>query len=342
MPFYEKGDVRIHYEEAGSGFPLMVIPGGGLNSTVAGLANHPFNPMEEFKGEYRVIAADLRNANGGQSSGPLEIDRPWDAYTDDHIGLMDHLGIREFMVLGFCIGGPFIWNLLKRAPGRVVAAVLAQPSGFRPAMPDLFYQNNIKGWGPPLCERRPDITMDQVDAFLNKMYRANADFVFTVTRDFVRNCQTPILVLPDDVPAHPYAVAMESVHLAPNAQVSLYPWKDTPEQDPAGGAPHPHLPQGASAWRRRRISLWQLPRNKTGFEMTGRQGLALPPKPLGLQADPAAASGISLAHRIVSRSGRISAIPMMPPISMMTPQIMKPVLKPSSGVAAVSITLPMM
>ena len=232
MPFYEKGNVRIHYQEVGSGFPLMVIPGGGLNSTVAGLANHPFNPMEAFKGEYRVIAADLRNANGGQSSGPLEIDRPWDAYTDDHIGLMDHLGIGEFLVLGFCIGGPFIWNLLKRTRGRVAAAVLAQPSGFRPEIPDLFYQNNIKGWGPALCERRPDITMAMVDAFLNKMYRANADFVFTVTRDFVRDCQTPILVLPDDVPAHPYAVAMESALLAPNAQVSLYPWKASTEQIP--------------------------------------------------------------------------------------------------------------
>jgi pimeloyl-ACP methyl ester carboxylesterase len=232
MPFYHRGDVRIHYQEAGAGFPLMVIPGGGLNSTVAGLANHPFNPLNEFNNEYRVIAADLRNANGGQSSGPLETDRPWDAYTDDHLGLMDHLGIKEFMVLGFCIGAPFIWNLLRRESDRVVAAVLAQPSGFRPEMPDLFYQNNIKGWGPPLCERRPEITMATVDAFLNKMYRSNADFVFTVTRDFVRNCQTPILVLPDDVPAHPYAVAMESVHLAPNAQVSLYPWKESPEQIP--------------------------------------------------------------------------------------------------------------
>jgi len=226
MPFYEKGDVRIHYEETGSGFPLMVIPGGGLNSTFAGLATHPFNPMEEFKGEYRCIAADLRNANGGQSSGPLEIDRPWDAYADDHLGLMDHLGIGEFMVLGFCIGGPFIWNLLRRAPERIVAAVLAQPSGFRPEMPDLFYNNNISGWGPALCARRPDITMAMVDAFLNKMYRTNADFVFTVTRDFVRSCQTPILVLPDDVPARPYAVAMEVVRLAPKSEVSIYPWKD--------------------------------------------------------------------------------------------------------------------
>ena len=242
MPFYEKGNVRIHYEEVGSGFPLLVIPGGGLNSTIAGLATHPFNPMDEFKGQYRVIAADLRNAvaasltasalpaNPGQSTGPLEIDRPWDAYTDDHIGLMDHLGIREFMVLGFCIGGPFIWNLIKRAHGRVVAGVLTQPSGYRPTMPDLFYQNNIKGWAPALCERRTDISMAQAGAFLEKMYRANADFVFTVTRDFVRECRTPILILPDDVPAHPYAVAMETAHLAPNAQVSIYPWKANPEQ----------------------------------------------------------------------------------------------------------------
>src|SRR5712672_1576532 len=232
MPFYERGQVRIHYEEVGSGFPLLVIPGGGLNSTVAGLATHPFNPFDEFKGEFRVIAADLRNAKGGQSSGPFEVDRPWDAYTDDHIGLMDHLGIREFMVLGFCIGGPFVWNLLQRAGDRVVAAVPAQPSGYRPEMPDLSYNNNMKGWGPDLCARRPDITMAMVDTFLTNMYRARADFVYTVSRDFVRNCQTPILVLPDDVPAHPYAVAMECVHLAPNAQVSLYPWKDTPDKIP--------------------------------------------------------------------------------------------------------------
>ena len=60
-----------------------------------------------------------------------------DAFADDQIGLMDHLDIDKFMVLGFCIGGPFIWNLLKRAPKRIVAAVLAQPSGSRPEMRDL-------------------------------------------------------------------------------------------------------------------------------------------------------------------------------------------------------------
>src|SRR3989441_6967507 len=146
MSFYEKGPVRIHYEEAGSGFPLLLIAGGGLNSTISGLTN-PFNAIEEFKREYRCIASDLRNANAGHSSGPLEIDRPWDSFTDDHLAVMDHLGIGKFMVMGFCIGGPFIWNLLKRAPDRIVAAVLAQPSGSRPEMREPFLRNQHEGLG---------------------------------------------------------------------------------------------------------------------------------------------------------------------------------------------------
>ena len=230
--FYERGAVRIHYEEAGSGFPLLLIPGGGLSGTIANLASAVFNPIEELKGEYRCIMADLRNAPAGQSTGPLEVERPWDSYTDDQLGLMDHLGIDRFMVMGFCIGGPFVWNLLRRAPDRVVAAVLAQPSGSRPEARDLFYQNNMKTWGPALHAKRPEITMETVDKFLTRMYRTNPDFVFTVTRDFVRNCQTPVLILPDDIPAHPYAVAMEAAMLAPKAEVSMFPWKEPKERIP--------------------------------------------------------------------------------------------------------------
>jgi pimeloyl-ACP methyl ester carboxylesterase len=230
--FYEKGAVRIHFEEGGSGFPLLIIPGGGLNSTISGLARGPFDPIAEFKGEYRCIAADLRNANGGQSTGTLDADRPWDAFTDDHLGVMEHLGIDKFLVMGFCVGGPLVWNLLKRAPHRIVAAVLAQPSGSRPEMRDYFYENNMKTWAPEIIKRRPDITMETVDRFLTKMYRTNPDFVFTVTRDFVRHCQTPVLILPDDITAHPYAVAMESAMLAPKAEVSMFPWKEPKERIP--------------------------------------------------------------------------------------------------------------
>ena len=233
MPFYEKSAVRIHYQEAGSGYPLLVIPGGGLNATMSFLTGAaPFNPMVDFTDEYRCIASDLRTANDGQSRGPLEVDRPWDSFTDDHLGLMDHLGIDKFMVLGFCIGGPMIWNLIKRAPDRVVAAVLAQPSGSRPEMRDFFYESNMKGWGPDFAARRPEVPMATVDRFLTRMYRTEPDFVFTVTREFVRACPTPVLVLPDDIPAHPYEVAMETAMLAPKAEVSLFPWKEPKERIP--------------------------------------------------------------------------------------------------------------
>ena len=90
----------------------------------------------------------------------------------------------------------------------------------------------MKGWGPELAKQRPEITMAMVEQFLTKMYRTNPDFVFTVTRDFVRDCQTPVLILPDDVPSHPYAVAMEAAMLAPKAEVSMFPWKEPGRADP--------------------------------------------------------------------------------------------------------------
>jgi pimeloyl-ACP methyl ester carboxylesterase len=230
--FYQRGNVKIAYQDVGRGFPILLIAGGGLQSRMAGLVTSPFNPIAEFSNEFRVIYADLRNATQGQSTGPLEIDRPWDSYTDDHLGLMDHLGINRFMVLGFCIGGPFIWNLMKRAPDRIVAAVPAQPVGFRPEAPTVLYDGSKTGWAVELMKQRPDITADQIERFLTKMYRTNADFVFTATRDFVKSCQTPVLILPDDVPAHPLAVAMECAMLAPRAEVSMYPWKEPKERIP--------------------------------------------------------------------------------------------------------------
>ena len=232
--FYEKGSVRIYYEEAGAGFPLMLLPGGGLNSTIGFFTgNSPFNAINEFKAEYRCITADLRNAPGGQSTGPVEVDRPWESYADDQLGLMDHLGIDKFVVMGFCIGGPFIWSLLKRAPNRIPAAVIAQPVGWRPEMRDRKYSGSFwAGWPATLTAKRPEISLQTGDQFVTKMFETNPDFVFTVTRDFVRNCQTPVLIMPDDVPPHPYDVAMECAMLAPKSEVSIFPWKEPKERIP--------------------------------------------------------------------------------------------------------------
>ena len=96
MPYYDRGDVRIHYEEVGKGYPLLVTPGGGLNSSMRFWPTAVINAMDAFKSDFRCITMDQRNANGGKSTGPVAVDDPWGAFADDQLGLMDHLGIERF------------------------------------------------------------------------------------------------------------------------------------------------------------------------------------------------------------------------------------------------------
>ena len=229
MPIYENGDVRIRYEETGSGFPLLVTPGGGLNSRVANWPNAVINAMEAFKGDFRCITMDQRNANGGESTGPLAIDDPWGGFADDQLGLMDHLGIGEFAFMGYCIGGCFAGKLLERAPERVKAAVFCQTVGHRPEDPDVMHRSGTDTWAPELLPRRPDLTREMVDRYLHNLYRANPDFLYSVSRDFMRACETPILVLPDDTPAHPHQTSVDVASLAPKAEITVFPWREPPE-----------------------------------------------------------------------------------------------------------------
>ena len=229
MPFYEKGDVRIRYEEVGSGFPLLVTPGGGLNSRMSNWPTAVINAMDVFKDDFRCVTMDQRNANGGGSTGPIAVDDPWGAFADDQLGLMDHLGIREFAFMGYCIGGCFAGTLLDRAPERVTAAVFCQTVGHRPEDPDVMYRSGRDGWAPELIAGRPDLTQGAIDSYLYNLYRANPDFLYSVSRDVIRNCRTPILVLPDDTPSHPYQTSVDVASLAPNAEITVFPWTSPPE-----------------------------------------------------------------------------------------------------------------
>jgi pimeloyl-ACP methyl ester carboxylesterase len=227
--FYDKGNVRIRYAEIGSGFPLLATPGGGLNSRMSNWPTAVINIVQEFKNDFRVITMDQRNANSGESSGPVPVDNPWDAFADDQLGVMDHLGIRQFCFFGNCIGGPFAFKLMERAPGRVVAAILSQPVGHRPDKPDYMYESGRDVWAKEFLERRPDVSMATIEQYLHNLYRVQPDFVYSVSRDFAKSCQTPMLVLPDDVVAHPLQVSIDIASLAPNAEITVFPWKEPPE-----------------------------------------------------------------------------------------------------------------
>jgi len=226
VPSFTKGNIRIQYHEEGAGFPLLAIPGGGLNSLISNWPNQVFNAMELFKNDFRCVTMDQRNAIGGKSSGPVAVNDPWGAFADDQLAVMDHLGIQKFLFIGYCIGGPFALKLIERAPDRVVAAVLCQPVGHHPQHPDAMYNSGRDTWAPKLCAQRPDVNMETCEKYLHNLYRVQPDFAYSVSRDFARSCQTPLLIMPDNTPTHPYEPAMDLVALAPKAQVTAYPWKE--------------------------------------------------------------------------------------------------------------------
>ena len=66
--FYEKGPVRIYYEEAGSGFPLLLLPGGGLNATIAFFTGN--SPLMRSRSSRDSIAASRQTCATPPAASP--------------------------------------------------------------------------------------------------------------------------------------------------------------------------------------------------------------------------------------------------------------------------------
>ena len=223
MPLFEHENVAINYEVLGTGYPLLLIAPGGMNSSIDWWPRAALNPLAVYADEYRLIAMDQRNA--GDSAGPLDVEDPWGSYVDDMLGLLDHLGVERCHVIGCCIGCSHALGLIERAPGRVTAAVLQQPIGIVEDNRELF-RNMWREWGSQLAARRTDIDPATVDAFGTRMWAG--EFVLNVSPEFVRTVTTPLLVLPGVDQFHPGSIGPEIADLAPNAVV-VDPWKDSPE-----------------------------------------------------------------------------------------------------------------
>lgn len=221
MPSFQHQRANIYYEEFGQGFPILTFAPAGLQSVIDvwNQPMAPINPTTEFAAKFRVIAMDQRNA-GGQSYAPIAAQEGWDAYTADHIALLDHLRIDRCHLYGQCIGGSFILNLIKAQPERIASAVLAQPIGrvgdLPPGRPARF-----DAWAASLKEH-PEATQPVMDAFYQNLYRRG--FVYCVDRAFVSTVRTPCLVLAGNDEAHPYPISEELSKLLPNCEF-IPEWK---------------------------------------------------------------------------------------------------------------------
>ena len=227
MPVFQKETVSIYYEIRGQGYPLLLLPPGGLRAGIDFWQRTAFNAVEVFAEHFRVIAIDERNS--GQSSGPLPTGDPWDAYLSDHLGLLNHLGIEKCLVLGCCMGVSHALRLMHAAPQRVRAAVLEQPTGLtdqnRPTWEKLCEQ-----WADELLAQQPHILRSEFKDFQRRMFAEG--FVLSVPREVIAACNTPMLVLPGIDALHPHAIGDEIARLAPNAE-RLEPWKEPADLLPA-------------------------------------------------------------------------------------------------------------
>jgi pimeloyl-ACP methyl ester carboxylesterase len=222
MPIWERDDLKLHYEEFGTGFPLLLFAPGGMNSTIDFWSRMPWNPIDVLSEHFRVIAMDQRNAGG--STAPISGADGWKTYASDHIALLEGLGIARCHVLGCCIGGSYSLGLIEADPDRVAGAVLVQPIGHIEANRKAFYAM-FDSWADGLRAHRPETSEADWAAFRSRMY--DGDFVFNVSRDFVRSVQHPLLVLMGDDLYHPETISREVAELAPRGEL-VESWKEGP------------------------------------------------------------------------------------------------------------------
>ena len=222
MPVFKRPDAEIYYEVHGSGFPLLLFAPGGLRSQLEYWRHSPanpsapppwMNPMVDLAARFTVVGMDQRNA--GNSRGRVTETHGWHTYASDHLALMDHLGFKQFHVMGGCIGGTFCLTLCELAPERITAAVLQNPIGLHDNHDT--WEEAVSGFAKTMLARDPSLTDETIRKFGHNMF--GGDFVFSVSREFVRHCPTPLYLQPGTDKPHPARTSEEIAQLAPNLEI---------------------------------------------------------------------------------------------------------------------------
>jgi len=226
MPWFERPGGRLYYEVHGAGYPVLLLAPGFLSSRIERWATNPakpgveqdwLDPVPVLSDRFMLIVLDVRNA--GRSRVRLGADDDWETYTDDFVALVDHLRVERFHAFGACIGVSFALSVARRRPRAVTSLVLQNPIGLsdenRAALDGEFEQwaNEARRW--------PEIDPSLLPGFHDRMF--GGDFIFSVTREFVRGCSIPMLLMPGNDTVHAANVS-DDLAEAPDVEV-LMPWK---------------------------------------------------------------------------------------------------------------------
>ncbi len=116
MPSFSSHGQEQHYRDEGSGPALLLVHAFPLNSAM-------WEPqIAAFRDHMRILVPDLRGfgkSELGQAPAAL------DSYADDLIALLDHVRLDRVAVCGLSMGGYISFALLRKAPERIAALILA-------------------------------------------------------------------------------------------------------------------------------------------------------------------------------------------------------------------------
>jgi pimeloyl-ACP methyl ester carboxylesterase len=97
--------LTVNYSVCGQGPAMLMIAPGGFDSTIqkwstAGIWKS-LRPLETMSSRLELIAYDRREC--GLSGGRVEV-LSWEAYADQAVALLGHLGRKPAVILGACMG----------------------------------------------------------------------------------------------------------------------------------------------------------------------------------------------------------------------------------------------
>ena len=149
MAYFDSNGVQIYFEEHGGGEPVVLVHGFASSAQNNWGATKWFTTLAPH---YRVVALDCR---GHGKSGKPHDSAAYGGETmgEDVIRLMDHLGIKRALIMGYSMGGRIVTGILMSHPERLRAAVLGgigaasatAPSFSRKPIVDALLAENISG-----------------------------------------------------------------------------------------------------------------------------------------------------------------------------------------------------
>lgn len=215
------GPRTIHLGETGSGYPVIMLHGGGPGAT--GVSNYEQN-IEPLAQHFRVLVPDMPGY--GQSSKGVDRNDPFGDLAQGILGLMDALDIQRAHLVGNSYGGACALRMALDMPNRVSGLVLMGPGGINTtrSLPTAGLKkllNYYKGSGPSLEKLRSFIREELVydgsrisesviqerffssidpEVIASPPLRAPTNLAAALRMDFTRDrrlrkCRTPALIL---------------------------------------------------------------------------------------------------------------------------------------------------